>query len=99
LPRYHTKTTTYAFYAEDRLALTEQLSLVGGIRYEHNEVGRWNWVYDAGGTTIVGESPALNDGQDAYKTFESTTWRVGAVYQPTPDISLYAQYATAVDPL
>ncbi|HEX9805811.1 MAG TPA: TonB-dependent receptor [Alteraurantiacibacter sp.] len=99
IPRYHTETTTYAFYAEDRLALTEQLSLVGGIRYEHNEIGRWNWVYDAAGTTIVGESPALNGGLDASKTLESTTWRVGAVYQPVPDISLYAQYATAVDPL
>ena len=99
LPRYHTETTTYAFYAEDRLALTDQLSLVGGIRYEHNKVGRWNWVYDDAGENIVGESPALNGGANAHKTFESTTWRVGALYQPAPDISLYAQYATAVDPL
>jgi iron complex outermembrane receptor protein len=29
----------------------------------------------------------------------NTTWRVGAVYQPTPAISLYAQYSTGVDPL
>lgn len=99
IPRYHTKTTTYAFYAEDRLALTNELSLVGGIRYEHNKIGRWNWIYDDTGTNIVGEAPALNDGADAYKTLESTTWRIGAVYQPTPNISLYAQYATAVDPL
>jgi iron complex outermembrane receptor protein len=98
-PRYHTRTTTYAFFAEDRLALSDRLSLVGGIRYEHNKVGRWNYVYDAAGTTIVGDAPALNGGLNAFKTLQHTTWRVGTVYQPTPNLSLYAQYATAVDPL
>jgi iron complex outermembrane receptor protein len=98
-PRYHTRTTTYAFFAEDRLKFTEQLSLVGGIRYEHNKVGRWDYVYDAAGTTITGDRPALNGGTEAFKTLHHTTWRIGAVYQPTPKLSFYAQYATAVDPL
>jgi iron complex outermembrane receptor protein len=98
-PRYHTRTTTYAFFAEDRLKFTEQLSLVGGIRYEHNKVGRWNYVYDAAGTTITGDTPALNGGADAFKTLHHTTWRIGGVYQPNPNLSFYAQYATAVDPL
>lgn len=98
-PRYHTRTTTYAFFAEDRFKVTEQISLVGGIRYEHNKVGRWNYVYDAAGTNIIGDVPALNGGADAFKTLHHTTWRIGAVYQPTPTWSLYAQYATAVDPL
>ncbi|TIX51682.1 TonB-dependent receptor [Alteraurantiacibacter aquimixticola] len=99
IPRYHTDTMTWAIYAEDRLAITEQLSLAAGIRHEENKVGRWNWVYDDSGTTIVGDTPALNGGADAYKKLSSTTWRVGAVYQPVETISLYAQYATAVDPL
>ncbi|MBT2186822.1 TonB-dependent receptor [Sphingobium sp. H33] len=98
-PRYHTTTDTYALYVEDRLAVTEQFSLVGGLRYEHNKVGRWNYVYNGAGTQITGEAPALNGGQDAYKSLDHATWRVGAVYQPTPSISLYGQYATAVDPL
>lgn len=98
-PRYRTSTDTYAFYLEDRLAITEQLSLIGGLRYEHNKVGRWTYVYNAAGTQITGETPALNGGKNAYKSLDHTTWRVGAVYQPTPAISLYAQYATAVDPL
>lgn len=98
-PRYHTRTTTYAFFAEDRLKFTDQLSLVGGVRYEHNKVGRWNYLYDAAGTSIIGDTPALNGGTEAFKTLHHTTWRVGAVYQPTPNLSLYGQYATAVDPL
>jgi iron complex outermembrane receptor protein len=98
-PHYRTRVDTIALFGEDRLALTDELSLVGGIRYEHNKAGRWNYVYDAAGTSITGESPALNGGTEAFKTLESTTWRVGAVYQPTKNLSLYAQYATGVDPL
>ena len=96
-PRYHTDTRTWAIYAEDRLEISEQFSLVAAIRHEENRIGRWNWVYENG--VIVADSPALNDGADAHKDFSSTTWRVGAVYQPSDDLSLYAQYATAVDPL
>jgi iron complex outermembrane receptor protein len=98
-PHYRTRVDTIAVFGEDRLALSEKLSLVGGIRYEHNKAGRWNFVYDAAGTTIVGETPALNGGTEAFKTLESTTWRVGAVYQPSSRLSFYAQYATGVDPL
>ncbi|WP_161981522.1 TonB-dependent receptor [Aurantiacibacter suaedae] len=97
LPRYHTDTFTWAIYAEDRLALTDQIALIGAIRHEENKVGRWNWDYTDG--RITGDTPALNGGADAHKTFTATTWRVGAVYQPVENVSLYAQYATAVDPL
>lgn len=99
LPRYHTRTTSWAVFVEDRLAITDRFSLIGGLRHEENKVGRWNWVYDAAGTRIIGDSPALNNGASAFKTLSSTTWRVGAVYQPSKTLSLYAQYATAVDPL
>jgi iron complex outermembrane receptor protein len=100
-PRYRTRTDTIAVFAEDRLQITDQLSLVGGIRYEHNKVGRWNFLYSGpnGSGAITGEAPALNGGTQAYKSLDHTTWRVGAVYQPSPTLSFYAQYATAVDPL
>ncbi|MBA4760044.1 TonB-dependent receptor [Sphingosinicella sp.] len=99
LPRYHTRTTSWAIFAEDRLAITNQVSLVGGLRYEKNKVGRWNWVYDDTGARIIGDTPALDGGAKAFKTLSSTTWRLGAVYQPSEALSVYAQYATAVDPL
>jgi len=83
-PQWRSRTREYAFFAEDRLQLTDQFSLVGGIRYEHNRVRRWNIGVDA---------PAFD------KNFHNTTWRIGGIYQPTPDISLYAQYSTGVDPL
>ncbi len=85
-PQYRTRTNEYAFFAEDRLKLSEQFSIVAGIRNEHNKVKR----YTIGATA---------DTQVFEKTLDNTTWRVGAVYQPTKAISLYAQYSTGVDPL
>ena len=68
-----------------------EILLFTGVRYEHDRVQRWTINYPAtGGTT---ESYVLD------KTLRNTTWRVGGVYQPTSTISLYAQYATGVDPL
>ncbi len=92
-PRYHTKTDSFSLYAEDRIAFTDQLSVIGGVRYEHNKVGRWTYVYSGG--TITGETPALDGGTQPYKSLHHTTWRVGLVYEPTKNLSFYAQYATA----
>ncbi len=97
-PFYRTATQTYAFYVEDRIEFDEKFSILGGVRYERNRVGRWNYAYDATGN-IIGETPALNAGRSAYKDFNDVTWRVGALYQPTPNLSLYAQYVTGVDPV
>jgi iron complex outermembrane receptor protein len=98
-PRYRTRTTERSFFAEDRLQLTPQISVVAGVRIEHDKTGRWTFVYDAAGKNIIGETPALNGGTTAYRTFNNTTWRVGGVYQPLPNVSIYAQYSTGVDPL
>jgi iron complex outermembrane receptor protein len=95
-PRYRTQTTEYSIYAEDRLKLSEQLSLVGGIRAEWDRVTRRNFVYGAGGS--VTETNAF-PGEATSKQLNNVTYRVGAVYRPTPTISLYGQYATGVDPL
>lgn len=85
-PRYRTRTTEYAAFAENRLKLGEHVSIVGGIRYEHDRIQRW---------TIDGPTEAFA----LAKRLHNTTWRVGSVYQPVPTVSLYAQYATGVDPL
>lgn len=85
-PRYRTRTTEYAVFAEDRLKLGEHVSIVGGIRYERDRIQRW---------TIDGATEAFA----LDKRLHNTTWRVGSVYQPIPTVSLYAQYATGVDPL
>ena len=99
LLRYRTRTENWSIYAEDRIEIGEQFSIVGGLRYEENTVERFNFVYYDAGTQIIGETPALGGGTETEKTFKDFTWRVGAVYQPAPNVSLYGQYSTGVDPV
>lgn len=82
-PAFTTDTDQYAIFAEDRLALTSKFSLSAGARYDHSRYERTN----------------LLTGASFGGTFRHTDWRVGAVYQPNPGLSLYAQYATGSDPL
>ncbi|ACL56406.1 TonB-dependent receptor [Methylobacterium nodulans] len=70
-------------FAEDRLELTPQLALITGVRFDAPTV---SVARPLAGTAFT-------------KTFESLSYRVGAVYNPVPDLALYAQYATAADPL
>lgn len=90
-PRYRTRTNEYAFFAENRLKLNDQISIIGGIRYEHDRVRRWTFAYSP--ANVRSETQVLD------KKLSNTTWRVGAVYQPASTLSLYGQYSTGVDPL
>jgi iron complex outermembrane receptor protein len=90
-PQYRTRTYQYSLFAEDRLVISDQLSVSAGVNFDHATVKRYVTSYGAGGATT--ETLRLD------KTLHNVTWRVGAVYQPIPAISIYGQYATAVDPL
>ncbi|WP_267433034.1 TonB-dependent receptor [Sphingomonas sp. GM_Shp_1] len=89
-PRYRTRTTALAVFAEDRVTLGPKWSVVGAVRYEENQVRRWAIAYPGG---------ARQDSFVFEKTFRNATWRAGIVYQPMATLSLYGQYATGVDPL
>jgi iron complex outermembrane receptor protein len=84
VPRYRTNTRQGGLFAEDQLKITPEISIVGGLRYDHYHVKRQDLI---AGQQVVD------------KTLKNTSWRIGAVYQPTPGLSLYAQYATGADPL
>lgn len=83
IPRYRMQADQYAVFAENRLELTDQLSLIGGLRYDHIDLKRDNLV---SGT------------QDFDRTYSSLGGRLGAVYLLQPGTSLYAQYSRATDP-
>lgn len=82
-PRFRTHTTQAALFGEDRLQLTRQWSVIGGVRLDHAQLERGNLV----------------TGDDWTRSFNNITWRAGTVYAFTPALSVYAQYATATDPL
>lgn len=77
------RTRQASVFAENRLELTPQLALVTGLRYD--------------APTVAVNRPLA--GTAFEKTFDSISYRVAAIYNPTPDLALYAQYATAADPL
>ena len=84
VPGYGSVTNQYAVFAENRLSVTEQLSVIAGVRQDEPTITRTDYV-----------TPA----NSFQKSFSSTTWRAGAVYTPVKDLAFYGQYATAVDPV
>ena len=58
LPKYRSQANQYAFFAEDRLALTKRWSIVSGLRYDHASVNRDDLVTGAAFTN--GLAPSKN---------------------------------------
>jgi iron complex outermembrane receptor protein len=83
-PGFDSSVDQYAFFAEDRLTLSPELSVVAGIRLDRPTVNRKDLRMPA----------------NSYeKDFSDVSWRVGAVYTPVPGLAFYGQYATGVDPV
>lgn len=97
IPRRRHSTTEYSLFAEDRLEFSERFSIVGGVRFERDKVQRFNIAFNPDGSRT--ETNAFASIGETARIFKNTTWRVGAVYQPTSAISIYGQYSTGVDPL
>ena len=74
----------WSIFAEDQLSLTPTLKLVGGARHDNF---RTDWIYyDQAGAPRESKAHRFN------------SWRAGVVHDLTPDTTLYASYATAVEP-
>jgi len=84
IPRYQNKANQYALFTEDRLALTHQWSIIGGVRYDHVRLTRDDLV---SGQQVIS------------RRFYNLGWRIGTVYDLTPELALYAQYAKAGEPV
>ena len=83
-PRYTNIIEQFSVFAEDRVKFSDAFSIIGGLRYDRPEITKTDYVNAANNFT---------------STPDAVTWRVGAVYQPIPTLSLYGQYATAADPV
>ncbi len=80
-PKYRTRTHHTAAFAEDRIALTSKVALVGGIRLDRYAAERLSLV-----TNVTTE-----------RTYTPPSWRGGVVYTLRPGLSAYGQLATATD--
>ncbi|MET0293096.1 MAG: TonB-dependent siderophore receptor [Steroidobacteraceae bacterium] len=81
VPTLTTNTDHYGVFAEDAFDLTPRWKLVGGVRYEKIELER---------TDDVARRTVELD-------FKPLTWRLGSVFELTPETSLYAQYVVGND--
>nr|WP_312016939.1 TonB-dependent receptor [Bradyrhizobium jicamae] len=83
-PGFNAIVNQYALFAEDRLALTDQLSLVSGVRYDRPEVDRTDYKVPSNSFDV---------------SLSGTSWRTGLVYEPIKDLAFYGQYAVGTDPV
>jgi len=78
--------TTKALFVENRLALTDKLSLLTGLRYDDIDLDVTNH------RTVTASNP-----RHLKRSWEPVTGRVGLTYQIIPDANLYVQYSTAAE--
>jgi len=83
-PRYRNSASQYSVFSEDKLDLTERLSVLAGLRFDHADVSR---------------SDLINSANDFSQSYSNLGWRLGSVYAITPDLSVYGQYTKAAAPV
>lgn len=81
-----TETTTVAAYAFDQIKINEYFEVLGSIRHDHY-VAKFG---DPGNATPVNRSLSRTD--------DMTSWRVGGIFHPTKNSSVYAAYGTSFNP-
>lgn len=80
---YRASVDQAGLFLQDRYQLTDQWAISGGLRGDHYQTQRDDFITGATATGSV----------------NATSWNGGVVYNPVLDMSLYAQYATASDPV
>jgi len=83
------KITTTAIFVEEQFSVTDELKLVGGMRFDHIDLTR----------KLFNNAGVFNQTASFERDFQPVTWRVGAVYDLFPTLTLYGHYATAADPV
>lgn len=83
-------TTTAAIYAFDTLKLSDSLHLSGGLRYEKYKTTSDNIIAGATAGTFAPQTLSKAD--------DLVTWKVGALWKPAPNGSVYVAYATSQKP-
>ncbi|MEJ8853818.1 catecholate siderophore receptor Fiu [Variovorax robiniae] len=92
------RTDTIGLYAFDTLKFNEQWSLTGGLRYDH-----YNTKYTATVLSTAAANPTLPVGTLVGPTTLKTSddlWsgKIGVVYKPAQNGSIYAGYSTGAQP-
>ena len=87
VPLRTNRVKTLALYAENRTALVDGLHLVTALRHERLRLHLTNHG------RVTASNPATLS-----RNYHPTTGRLGLVWDASPGMTFYAQYATAADP-
>lgn len=80
-PRERNLARQFSLFAENRTQLTERLSLVTGVRRDQVHIQRDDLATDI----------------SVDRSLSGDNWRAGLVFELTPELSLYGQYATSTE--
>lgn len=82
-----TDTNRFGIYAQDLISITKKFKILAGLR--------WSWQEAQATTSDLLKNTIT---KDAKRIDEAFTPKLGLVYQPTRDISLFASYANSFTP-
>ena len=82
-----TDTNRFGIYAQDLISFTEQIKLLAGIR--------WSWQESQAETTSLVKNTITEGAKRPDNAFSP---KLGLVYQPTKDMSLFASYSNSFTP-
>ncbi|MEG3976720.1 TonB-dependent siderophore receptor, partial [Microcoleus sp. herbarium8] len=82
------ETSRYGFYVQDQISIFDNLKLLAGLRYDTAE--QTNQVLSTSDSGSVESETTEN--------YDDFTPRVGIVYQPIPEVSLYGSYSRSFNP-
>ena len=85
----YTDTNRFGVYAQDLISFTEKIKLLAGIR--------WSWQESQTATHDLTKNPVTIT-ESAKKLDNAFSPKVGLVYQPTKDLSLFASFSNSFTP-
>ena len=97
----HGKTTTTSLYVFDTMTFSEQFLITGGVRADRYKTEFKSAVMcSATRAPLCGSNPAGTVYDFPTTTLSDTliNYKLGAVYKPVADLSLYANYAISYQP-
>lgn len=86
---YKPRTTSYAAFGQATVSLTDTLRLIGGLRYTHEKRSLSGSINDQARTP-----PVVLENFGGRKSFNGTTYKIGAEFDLTSRNMLYATYST-----
>jgi iron complex outermembrane receptor protein len=84
-----TDTNRFGIYAQDLISVTDKLKVLAGLR--------WSWQEAQVDTHDLTQNPVVIT-KAAKRKDEAFSPKIGLVYQPTKDISLFTSYANSFTP-